>query len=40
MEFRGDVNQTESIKSLIWILGNFAQFIDEAPYVIEEYIEN
>ncbi len=28
MEFRNDINETDSIKSLIWILGNFAQNID------------
>ena len=40
LEFRGDVNETESIKSFIWILGTFSQAVNDAPYILEEYIEN
>lgn len=38
MEYRQDVNEPPSVKALVWILGTFAQYIDEAPYVLEEYL--
>ena len=34
------LNETESIKSLIWIIGTFAEHIDESPYILEDYVEN
>lgn len=37
-EYRHTINETESTKSLIWLLGTFSQSIDEAPYILEEYI--
>jgi hypothetical protein len=40
LEYRHTINETESTKSLIWILGTFSQSIDEAPYILEEYIQN
>jgi hypothetical protein len=40
IEHRSTINETESTKSLIWLLGTFAQHIHEAPYILEEYIEN
>ena len=40
VEYRNEVNETQAIKSFIWILGNFSQHIEQAPYILEEYIEN
>ena len=34
------INETESIKAFIWVVGTFAEQIDEAPYILEDYVEN
>jgi hypothetical protein len=34
------INETESIKAFIWIIGTFAEQIDEAPYILEDYLES
>jgi hypothetical protein len=38
LEHRTEINETESTKALIWVLGTFAQHLDEAPYILEEFI--
>lgn len=40
MQFKGLINDTEASKSFIWILGTFSNQIEQAPYVLEEYINN
>lgn len=40
LEFKQLINETESTKSFIWILGTFSHQIDDSPYLLEEYIEN
>ncbi len=40
LEHRSSIDETESTKALIWLLGTFSHILDEAPYVLEEYIEN
>lgn len=35
---RSLINESESNKSYIWLLGTFANQIDAAPYILEEYI--
>lgn len=32
--------EPEAVKSFIWILGVFANQIDAAPYILEEFSEN
>jgi len=34
LHFHSLLNETESIKSFIWIVGTFAEYIDEAPYIL------
>ena len=34
------INETASTQSFIWILGTFSQQIEEAPYLLEEYVES
>ena len=33
------INEPESVKSLIWILGTFATQIEASPYILEEFLE-
>ena len=40
MQNKNFINEGESIKSFIWILGTFSSQIDASPYILEEYIEN
>jgi AP-4 complex subunit beta-1 len=34
------INEEKSTVSFLWILGEYGQMIDSAPYLLEEYIEN
>jgi AP-1 complex subunit beta-1 len=37
---RTAIVEPEAVKSFIWILGTFANQIEAAPYILEEYCEN
>ena len=32
------INETESLEAMIWILGTFADQIEDSPYILEEFI--
>ncbi|CAM6004335.1 unnamed protein product [Sphagnum balticum] len=40
LEHRSAINEVESTKALIWLMGAFSAQLEEAPYRLEEYIDN
>lgn len=37
---RAIINEPESTKSFIWILGTFSSQVDASPYILEEFLED
>ncbi len=40
LHYQDQIKDTDSIKAFIWIIGTFAENIDESPYILEDYLEN
>lgn len=38
LENQSSINEPESIEAFVWILGTFAEHIEDAPYILEDYV--